>query len=940
MKEKKTFRGLKLYKVSMVVLAVLLAVGFTACGDDKGGASSDTTVATGLTVEHRVNPMSTGTLTPRLSWKMKSEGRGQYQSAYRVIVASSEYILSGGAGDVWDSGKIPSVQSLDVKYAGPALEPQKTYYWKVKLWDQNDMELDWTDAAYFHTGIVDQSEWQGQWIGLVQVPDVYPSPYLRKEFSLSGEVSRAYLYCTALGVYEMYINGEKAGKDEMAPGFTDYNKRVQYQTYDVTSLLKKGDNAIGGILGAGWYTGEHAMNLGHLRVYGDNPCLLAQLKIEYKDGTSETMVTDSTWKATADGPISSTSNFDGETYDARKELTGWDKPGYDDSAWGTPSTFSYSGAIAAQKDQPVQVIKEIEPVDFWESGSKPGVYIFDLGQNFAGKVRLKIKGEAGQTVTLRHAEVLQPSYGKDPAGAAANDIYVGNLRTADATDIYTLKGEGTEVYVPRFTYHGFRYVEATGLSSSPSKDTITGLVMTTNTPVTGTFTTSNELVNQLQSNIEWSLRSNFFSVPTDCPQRDERAGWTADAQLFSPTATYLVDAYAFLGDKWMQDMRDAQNSETGEIPNIVPDTNLTPGTNEWNVKWGRVGWADAVIIVPYVLWQRYGQTDVITENYQAMMDYIDSVSAAAVDYIPGDNYYAWGDHLNLDDETDKTMLKTTYYAYVTGLMSEMAAAVGEEADSQTMSELSAAVKNAFGQHYVAPDGTISTGSQTAYALPLATGILDESRRQSAVLNLKFRLANNGGHLSTGFLGTPCLLPALSDNGYLEEAYDLLLLEDYPSWLYPVTVGATTMWERWDSRKEDGSYQTTDMTSFNHYAYGAVGDWMYRNIAGIRADSPGFRELTIMPRPGGGLTSAKGTLESVYGLISSEWAETASSFTLSVTVPPNTTATVCVPGDGNDSVTEGGVPAADSEGVTELDAVDGYRRFSVGSGSYSFTVVSQ
>ena len=743
-------------------------------------------------------------------------------------------------------------------------------------------------------------------------------PLLRREFNVARKVSRARIYSTALGLYELSLNGSRVGDHQLAPGWTDYRQRIQYQTFDVTSQIVPGDNTLGAMLGDGWYSGSIAW-FGD-KQYGDRPELLTELRIDYTDGTSQTISSDGTWHS-ADGPVLRGDNIHGETYDARLDPPGWRLSTFDDASWSAATVLDTTSdnptqRLVAQVDPPVKVTAELAAKTV--TSPQPGVWVFDLGQNMVGSVRLRVTGDAGQTVRIRHAEVLNPD----------GTVYTANLRSAQATDSYTLAGTGAEVYEPRFTFHGFRYVELTGFPGVPTLSTVTGRVMGTAAPVTGELTTSDAMVNQLQSNITWGQRGNFLSIPTDTPARDERLGWTGDISVFAKTATFNMDSLSFL-TKWLADMRDAQ-SANGAYPDVAPRKCCGEGVS---------GWADAGITVPYTLWKRYGATKVLADHYDSMRRYIDYVQATSSGLLRPDAgpYLDW---LNLNDATPAGVIGTAYAAYSTRLFAEMAAALGHTGDAATYGARATAVAQAFADAYVTADGRVQGDSQTAYVLALSMGLVPAALRDAAGKRLAEKVASRGFHLSTGFLGTPDLLPALTDTGNLDIAYRLLMNRDYPSWGYEIGRGATTVWERWDSIKADGSFGDVSMNSFNHYAYGAVGDWMYRTIGGIRPDdaAPGYRHVTIAPRPGGGLTSARATYRSRYGQFVSGWKlDAAGQMTLDVTVPGNTTATVEIPAASRWAVTEGGKPAAGADGVqfVRMDAASAV--FAVGAGTYQFAV---
>uniref|UniRef100_A0AAU2A2L3 alpha-L-rhamnosidase n=1 Tax=Streptomyces sp. NBC_00093 TaxID=2975649 RepID=A0AAU2A2L3_9ACTN len=730
------------------------------------------------------------------------------------------------------------------------------------------------------------------------VPVSYAVTQLRHEFRLPRrKVARARLYATALGLYEAHLNGSRVGTDQLAPGWTDYRTRVQYQTYDVTKLLRPGANAIGAYLAPGWYAGNVGM-FGPGQ-YGRHPSLLTQLEVEYKDGTTERITSGTDWRATA-GPIVAADLLNGETYDARKETPGWTSPGFDDGSWlGVRDAGDVGpGLIVAQVDGPVRVEQELTPTDVTQP--KPGVYVFDLGQNMVGSVRLRVSGGAGTTVRLRHAEVLNPD----------GTLYTANLRSAAATDTYTLKGQGKEEsYEPRFTFHGFRYVEVTGFPGTPTAKAVTGRVMHTSAPLTLDFETDVPMLNQLHHNITWGQRGNFLSVPTDTPARDERLGWTGDINVFAPTAAYTMESARFLS-KWLVDLRDSRTAE-GAFTDVAPVVG-TLGD-------GTAGWGDAGVTVPWALYQAYGDRQILTDAWPSIKTWLTYLERNSDGLLrPAQGY---GDWLNVDDETPKDVIATAYFAHSADLAARTARELGE--DATPYSDLFTRIRTAFQNAYVTSDARIKGDTQTAYVLALSMDLLPEPLRTTAADRLVALLKAKDWHLSTGFLGTPRLLPVLTDTGHTDIAYRLLEQRSFPSWGYQIDRGATTMWERWDSIRPDGSFQTPDMNSFNHYAYGSVGEWMYTNIAGIAPGRPGYREIIIRPRPGGTLTTARATFTSPYGPVSTHWHQHPDHFTLTCKVPPNTTAEVWIP---TSTHTQG----------TFLRQEEGCTIYGVGSGTHRFT----
>ncbi|MEA2064584.1 MAG: glycoside hydrolase family 78 protein [Gemmatimonadota bacterium] len=889
---------------------------------------------TRLRCEYLENPLGIDETRPRLSWILESSERGQKQTAYRILVASSEENLENDLGDLWDTGKVASDRTTHIVYDGKEPTSRMRYYWKVCAWGKNGRVTAFSAPGFWSMGLLSDSEWKGEWIGMKAaepksgcfgrdkgLPPGPPVPCLRKTFTLSKPVSRAFIYVSARGLFELHLNGERVGRDIFAPEWTDYLKRIQYRTYEVTSLLTKGENALGALLGDGWYSGYlgWTKKRGH---YGLQNSLLLNLVVKYEDGSGEVIVTDETWRC-SESPIMCSDILMGETYDARRENPGWDTAGFHDSSWQPVITVEKPEAqLVAQMSQPVRVTEYIASVAITEP--LEGVYVFDLGQNIAGWARLKVKGESGTLVTLRFAERLNPD----------GTIYTTNLRAAKCTDRYILKGGGQEVFEPRFTFHGFQYVEVTGFPGNPDKDAVTGCVVHSNTPPAGRFECSNPMVNKLWLNTRWSQRGNFLSIPTDCPQRDERLGWMGDAQIFIRTATFNMDVAAFF-TKWMVDVEDSQ-SEQGMFSNFSPkiETLFTSGYHTE----GAPGWGDAGIIVPWTIYRVYGDTRVIERHYRAMTRWMDFILEGNSDLIRtnrlGENY---GDWLSINADTPKDLLATAYWAYDARLMSEMAKAVGLKADARKYEKLFQDIRAVFQDNFVSPDGRIKGDTQTGYLLALYMNLLPEEMRSMTAKHLVEDIKEKGWHLSTGFIGVRHLNPVLTRMGYADVAYRLLNNDTFPSWLYPIRNGATTIWERWDGWTEEKGFQTPGMNSFNHYSLGSITEWLYRFVAGVDLDPkvPGFRSIVIHPYPGGSLEYAGAEYNSIHGKILSEWRRKGDSFELDIMVPANTCATVYVPADEETTVTESGMPADSAQGVTLLNRENGYAVFAVGSGIYSF-----
>jgi len=926
------YRGEQMRNKLITSLLVVVMLALSGCDvlTDSGIIAGGVAVKE-LRCEYRVEPLGVDVVKPRLSWIMESRQRGQMQSAYQIMVSDSEEKLKQNEGQLWDSGKVKSAQSQglltesnQVVYKGQPLFSRMRCYWKVRVWDKDGKVSAWSKPAMWTVGLLESGDWRAKWIGydVEQLSSqnkgksdpnklfLPPPPYLRRAFLVGRPIKRAVVYASALGLYELHINGKRVGEDYFTPGWTDYPTRVYYQTYEVTDLIKKGGNAIGAILADGWYSGY--LGFGKKREhYGSEPRLLVQLEIEYDNGYRQTVVTDRTWKATY-GPLFEADFLMGEIYNACKEMPGWDTSSFDDSAWHTVAVTDKSeGIVQSYPGVTVKKILEIKPKKLTEP--EKGVYVFDMGQNFAGWVRLKVSGKAGTKVVLRFAEILNPD----------GTIYTENLRAARCTDTYILKGGDREIWEPRFTFHGFRYVEVTGYPGRPGLDAITGVVVHSDIPVVGSFECSNPMVNQLYSNIVWSQRGNFIEIPTDCPQRDERLGWTGDAQIFIRTATYNMDVAAFF-TKWLVDLEDAQSAE-GAFPDVAP-RKVAMGD-------GTAAWGDAGVICPWTIYQVYGDKQVIERHYESMKKWISYLKKNSKDLLrPAKGY---GDWVSIASDTPKDVIATAYFAYSTRLVSKIAAALGKDDDARKYEELFEQIKSAFNKAYVTEDGRIKGETQTCYLLGLYFDLLPEDKREPATQHLIEDLREKDWHLSTGFVGLSYLAPTLTQTGHLDIAYRLLNNETFPSWGYSIKNGATTIWERWDGWTEEKGFQTPGMNSFNHYAFGSIGRWLFSTVAGIETDGAGYKQIIIRPAPGGGLDYAKASYKSIHGKIVSDWRIKGRTFTLDVTIPANTTATVYVPAMDAESVTEGGQPAMKAEAVQFLRMEDGRVVFAVGSGHYRF-----
>jgi len=871
-----------------------------------------------LTCEYHTNPLGIDVLKPRLSWQIVSAEENILQTAYEIKVTDQ----TANGKLLWNSGKVNSAQSVNVAYEGPALKSMQRVAWQVRVWDNKNKVSAWSAPATWEMGILEPESWKASWITLGSEPDVMgskPCQYFRKEFASAKKIQSARVYVTSLGLYQLFLNGKKVSTDLFTPGWTSYKNRIQYQTYDVTSMLQP-KNSVAAIVGDGWYRGNIGWSSQN-GYYGSKIALLAQLQITYTDGTFEIVGTDGSWKV-SNGPIVFSDIYNGETYDARKEMPGWSGTGFNDSGWEKVAVIDQSKKmLTAPQGVVVKAIEEIKPLKLITTPN--GETVFDMGQNMVGWVRLKVQGKKGDQVTLKFAEVLTKE----------GNFYTENLRRAKCTDNFILNGTGQEVFEPHFTFHGFRFVKIEGLSVQPTLDQITGVVIHSDMTPTGSFACSDPMINQLQHNIQWGQKGNFLDVPTDCPQRDERLGWTGDAQVFSMTAAFNYNVAPFY-TKWMRDVA-ADQLPNGRVPHVIPDVLKGEG--------GSTAWADVSVIVPWTTYLAYGDKRILEVQYPSMKGWVEFMKSRAGEknLWTGDNHF--GDWLafattNSDypgATTEKDLIATAYYSYSSGLLAKIAAIIGQNDDAKKYAQLSEDIKKAFQKEFVTPAGRLVSHTQTAYSLALAFDLLPEDLIPKAAKYLADDVKKMG-HLTTGFVGTPLLCKTLSAHGYDDLAFMLLNRKEYPSWLYPVTQGATTIWERWDGQKPDGSFQDIGMNSFNHYAYGAIGEWLYRYVAGMDIDpeNPGYKHILLAPHPGGGLTNAGVEFNSVYGKVKSAWKLDGSDFVYEVTVPANTTATVTLPAAKADQLTVN-AQAMTASIKASLKQTDKGISVNVGSGNYTF-----
>jgi len=846
----------------LLILFALLSTSVAHAGDQAHSLS----VGAGFE-----NPIGFHDATPTFSWKLPDGVKRQ--TAYRIEVKDDSV--------VWDSGWVESDQSVFVPYGGKPLESRQKVQWRVKFKNETGDPSEWSEPAELELGLLSNADWTAKWIrpAADAAEKVEEVASLRRTFDLSTAdkqvpIKQARLYVTARGVFEISLNGEKVGNEHFANGFTSYSNRLDSLTYDVTDQLESGRNSLEALLGYGWYAGRFGWR-GQRQNYGEYPELLVQLEVVYRDGTTESIVSDETWQATIDGPIVSSSIYDGEHVDARLTWSGWE-PVLADADLG-------SARIVPKPFAPVRETEVLSVQEITEP--QPGRFVFDLGQNMVGWERLNIPVEKDQTVTVRFAEMLNSD----------GTIHTDNYRAAKSTDSYTAAKDGKIQWEPKFTFHGFRFVELSGVPSgvTPQKDWVTGVVLHTDMTRIGVFESSHAKLNQLQSNITWGQRGNFLDIPTDCPQRDERAGWTGDAQAFAPTALFNYDCRAFW-KSWLDSMRDDQ-MENGNIPHVIPDI-VNQG--------GSPGWVDAATIIPWELYVRSGDPEVLANNYEMMQGLVGWYRSQTVDGLMP-KIKGFGDWLqpyseNTRGDTPSPLLGLAFYAHSCQLLADTARVLGKEEDASKYSEEADSIKRSFANHYFDADGKIQNApeTQTAYLLAIAFDLIPDSMKEQATENLVRLIEEADGHLRTGFLGTPYIVSVLDEMGRKDLAFSILFKETYPSWFYSINQGATTMWERWNSYSKEDGFSGDKMNSLNHYAYGAIGQWMYERVAGLAPDPahPGYKHFFVRPLIPEQLRSARAELQTAYGKAASGWKKEDGKLVMEVVVPPNTTATIEFPNE--------------------------------------------
>lgn len=891
-------------------------------------------VVKNLKCEYLENPIGIDVINPRLSWQIISDKRNVKQEQFQIQVATDKEFNN----IVWNIHTF-SEKSIHIPYNGAPLESRRRYFYRVKVWISKDEKSEWSDVQFWEMGLLSSSEWMAEWISVkeqkINAEFNGRAPFnCFKNFDINKKVKKATVYVTSIGLYELKLNGKRIGKDYLTPGWTDYNYRIQYQTYDVSDLIQD-NNRLQATIGEGWYSGYLGWT-NQKDTYGNKNALILQMNIDYEDGSNEVICTDESWKEEKCNIIMS-DIYNGEIYDAREN-----KEAYEEN---NLMILSYPKThLVAQENEPIRIQEELKPLSIFKTPK--GELVLDMGQNMAGFVRFKVNGEEGQKVILTHGEVLD----KD------GNFYRDNVRAAAQQIIYICSGKEEEVYQPHFTFQGFRYVKLEGFKDDIKASDFTGIVLHSDMKSIGTFETSDKRINQLQHNILWGQKGNFLDVPTDCPQRDERLGWTGDAQIFARTACYNMNTATFFS-KWLKDLSFNQMPD-GAVPFVVPD--VLKGTFADGAAYTTAGWGDAAVICPWTIYQCYGNEKILKQQYDSMKKWINYIRCQ------GDNEYLWDTGLQLADwlaidnkeesfcgATDEYLVSTAYYAYSTGIFAKVAKILNKFDDYKLYSKLYDAIKEAYINKFFDEEGNLTSETQTAQVLSLYFGLVPEQYKEKVVGKLVELIEKKEMHLDTGFLGTPYICQVLSDNGYKDIAYKLLFNTDYPSWLYQVERGATTMWEHWDSIKVDGSFWDIGMNSFNHYAYGSVGAWMYQNIGGIDMLEPGYKKSKISPKLSDLLSYTEASLETMYGKLAVKWEGAGEKINIKVEIPSNTTSAITLPNVKDAEKLKKDIIGAYNEKNLYVDIVNGISEayidtdfkfsyldnnlsFEVGSGIYAFS----
>lgn len=921
------------------LIMLFFAFVFVLFSCENNGAKIDS--PTYLTIcEGFEKPIGLHDNKPTFSWKLPVNENIKSQSAYRIVVASDTALLPNKA-DLWDSGEVDSEQSVWVKYKGKSLESRQKAYWQVMFRDQSGKESAWSKLSNFELGLLSNNDWKAKWIALEPEarPDrsekgliIHRPEYLRKNFTLKSTVREARLYISAKGLFEAQINGKKVGNDVLVPGFTPYKKRIETLSYDVSKYINNKTNTIGIILGEGWYSGRLAWAK-DLWPPKPRPKAICQLEITYDNGEKEIIISDDNWRGTRNGPIRFSGIYDGEVYDANLEINNWSTPNFNDTYWEKVKSYNLDSSIqlVPKSHQAVTNKEELPTLTISNVGS--GRFIFDLGQNMVGVPLIKMPVIKDQTVTIRFAEMLNQD----------GTLYTDNYRNAKSIDFYTPKANAEISYLPKFTFHGFRYVELSGFDASkqPDKSWVTGIVQYSDFEATGTFTSSHEKLNKLQKNISWGLKGNLVDIPTDCPQRDERLGWTGDAQVITPTSIFNNRMHAFWAS-WLKSMREEQG-KSGNIPVVIPNVLFDHRKGDISSRfYTSSGWSDAATIVPWEVYFRKGDTKILRDNYEMMKGLLDFYKSMSSNHIV--EMFTFGDWLQphrenngSSSDTKPELINTAYYARSIDITMKTAEVLGNKKDANNLKVLRDSVRVAFETEFIDDEGKLTTEyeTQTGYLMALGFDLVTEETAQKILPHLIRKIEDADNHLRTGFLGTPLLATVLSKYNRADLMYTLLFKETYPSWFFSINQGATTMWERWNSYSHKDGFGDAGMNSFNHYAYGAIGQFMYECIAGISPLEPGYKKILIAPMPCEMLEHAKAEYNSLYGKISSAWKKIDNGLELDVTIPPNTSGKIVIPIREGQSVTLDNKEIANNTDVKVIEKNNTSIVLAVMPGSYEF-----
>ena len=920
------------YKCNLLIFFCLAFLKTSISANAQVIAPQSLTVSEGFK-----NPIGFYNSNPTFSWKLPISKNIDAQSAYQIVVASSQTLLPNKP-DLWDSKKQKSIQSTFINYQGSALNSRQKVYWQVRYWNQDGKASRWSDMNTFELGLLNNADWKAKWTGLDTAKDsikgvrnflMHRPQYLRKGFDLSSDVASARLYITAKGVFDVHLNGKDVSDDVMPPGWTPYNKRIETLTYDVTNLVTSGQNAIAVELASGWHSGRISRGLALYENFA-SPKILCQLEVTFKDGKKTTIVSDDSWKGTTNGPIRLASIYDGEVYDANLEIPNWTTANFNDASWLKTEIETIVDSVKLEPKRHKSVKQKMILNDVEIVSSSATSAIFNLKQNMIGVPKLKVPMKKGDTLKIRFSEML----------LSDNTFYTDNYRSALSTDYYIAAKDGVIEWSPKFTFHGFQYVELSGYDTSkkPATDWVKGLVQYSNLDANGTFTSSHDKLNQLQSNITWGLRGNFFDIPTDCPQRDERLGWTGDAQVISPTSMFNLDAHAFW-TAWLQSMRETQEQhDNGLIPFIIPDVLQRFKASS--------GWGDACVIIPWDIYNITGDLTILEENFEMGKKWVGYYQSESENYIPKIESFAdWlqpypekaGKEGNRGD-TPREFVNMAYFAHSSHLVSKIAAVLGKVEDEKKYKALYKDIAAAFEAKFFDANGKFKNKkqTQTSYLLALHYDLLKPETKVKAQQHLLETIKNADNHLGTGFLGTPILPKVLDAMGEIDLMYKILFKETYPSWFYSINQGATTMWERWNSYSKLDGYNPESMNSLNHYAYGAVGQWMYERIAGIAPLEPGYKTIKIAPIPNTTfLTSASASVNTPYGKAASSWKIENGQFILDVIVPPNTTAEINIPYGTVEHLKIDGKPFSNNTNLKLISANQASVKILAMPGTYNF-----